>query len=433
MNGCDKILVVQVAGLGYDFLCNNRGGELAGMRFKPLRSVFPAVTCTVQASFRTAASPDAHGIIANGLWDRGYAKARFWEQSAALVQGERIWQAYRRTGKKVAMLFWQQSMGEDVDLILTPAPLHKHHGGMIQDCYSRPAGLYRTICERTGRKFNLMHYWGPLASWKSSQWIAEATAAVISDNQHSPDLCLTYLPVLDYDLQRYGLNHPKSAKALAALERQLKLLRTAASANGYKLLIFGDYALENVAGAPLLPNLELRRSGLFQVRNIGGMEYPDFFTSAAFAMVDHAVAHIYLRDQSRQDEVRRVLESVDGVAEVLDCEGQQGYGIHHSRSGDLIAVAAPGRWFAYPWWKDKKCAPDFASHVDIHNKPGYDPAELFFGWPPGSVSMRPERVRGTHGRVAPGLETAWASDFIDDDCGSLEDLAAVLRRELLRP
>ena len=35
-------------------------------------------------------------------------------------------------------------------------------------------------------------------------------------------------------------------------------------------------------------------------------------------------------------------------------------------------------------------APDFAGHVDIHNKPGYDPKELFF--------FNRGEVRGTHGR-----------------------------------
>ena len=52
-------------------------------------------------------------------------------------------------------------------------------------------------------------------------------------------------------------------------------------------------------------------------------------------------------------------------------------GIHHARSGDLLAVAAPGTWFAYPWWTDDARAPDYARTVDIHRKPGYDPLELF--------------------------------------------------------
>ena len=39
-------------------------------------------------------------------------------------------------------------------------------------------------------------------------------------------------------------------------------------------------------------------------------------------------------------------------------------------------MAAPDRWFTYYYWLDDARAPDFARTVDIHRKPGYDPAEL---------------------------------------------------------
>ena len=52
-------------------------------------------------------------------------------------------------------------------------------------------------------------------------------------------------------------------------------------------------------------------------------------------------------------------------------------GIRHDRAGDLIAVAKENAWFTYYYWQDDDRAPDFAPTVDIHRKPGYDPAELF--------------------------------------------------------
>jgi hypothetical protein len=55
-----------------------------------------------------------------------------------------------------------------------------------------------------------------------------------------------------------------------------------------------------------------------------------------------------------------------------------------------IASCRRGSWCDYAWWTDKREAPDFASHVDIHNKPGYDPKELFF--------FNRGIVKGTHGR-----------------------------------
>ena len=51
--------------------------------------------------------------------------------------------------------------------------------------------------------------------------------------------------------------------------------------------------------------------------------------------------------------------------------------MNHKRSGDLIAVAKENVWFTYYYWLDDSRAPDFARTVDIHRKPGFDPAELF--------------------------------------------------------
>jgi hypothetical protein len=43
-----------------------------------------------------------------------------------------------------------------------------------------------------------------------------------------------------------------------------------------------------------------------------------------------------------------------------------------------VLVAEPDSWFTYYYWLDDARAPDFARLVEIHRKPGYDPAELFF-------------------------------------------------------
>ena len=55
-----------------------------------------------------------------------------------------------------------------------------------------------------------------------------------------------------------------------------------------------------------------------------------------------------------------------------------------------VLLAKPGSWCEYVWWTDRREAPDFASHVDIHNKPGFDPKELFL--------FNRGVVKGTHGR-----------------------------------
>ncbi len=416
-----KIVVVQVAALSWDLL-QRYGMQLPGLSFQPTASIFPALTCPVQATMRTATLPDAHGMLSNGVFDPRLRKAMFWEQSAAQVTGPRIWDGFRDAGGQAGMLFWQQSLGESVDWVLSPAPIHRHHGGMIQDCAGRPETLYPRLQKALKRPFNLMRYWGPLASAASSQWIAEAVAHLMACPV-APELLMTYLPALDYDLQRYGPSDPRGAKAWRQTVSQLTLIAEAAATHGYELLVYGDYAIADCPGGPVYPNRILREAGLLSVRPIKQMAYLDLYHTPAFAMVDHEIAHIYTTSAAHRDAARVALEAAPGIAEVR--EGATG-----SNGGDLVAIAAEGQWFSYRWWSAHREAPDYASHVDIHNKPGFDPCELFFGWPPGSVSQNDHRVGGTHGRSGPGREVAWASTILEGRPKSLLELACDLKQWL---
>jgi hypothetical protein len=112
---------------------------------------------------------------------------------------------------------------------------------------------------------------------------------------------------------------------------------------------------------------------------------------------------------------------------VLDDEGKRAHGLDHPRSGELVAIARPDRWFSYYYWLDDERAPDFARTVDIHRKPGYDPVELFvdpairapklaIGWrlAKRKLGMRTlldvislkdtQLVRGSHGRLTDRVE-----------------------------
>lgn len=420
-----KLLVIQVAGLGHAFAERNGLREIAGCPVRSFEPVFPALTCPAQATLRTGLPPSGHGMIANGFFDATLRKPFFWEQSSALVAGPRVWEGFRARGGTVGLMFLQQSLGEAVDQWLSPAPVHTHGGGMIMGCHSRPVDLYARLAKRVGRSFSLHRYWGPLASVKSSEWIAEAVAMLLAEPD-APDLCVAYLPGLDYDLQRVGPDHPKAVKALAAVRRELDLLFTAAQKNGYEAVAFGDYAITPVTRGAVFPNRGLREAGLLAVREMRGMAYPDFHQSAAFALVDHQVALVTCFDSAALPRVADTLRGLDGVAKVLDRDGQAALGVDHPRAGDLLLVAQPGAWFAYPWWTEPREAPDYASHVDIHNKPGYDPCELFFGRTPFSVSPDTSRIKGTHGLVGQGCEAAFVST-LTLKAESLLDLSYELR------
>jgi len=364
-----KKLHVIAAGLGYGLLERNGMTEIAGLKFSPKASVFPAVTCVAQASLRTGLKPEEHGMISNGHWSEELQKPVFWEQSCKLVKGERVW------SKKSGVFFFQQSLGEDVELIVSPAPIHKHGGGMIMSCYTKPTGMTDVLKKLCG-KFPLWRYWGPLASpkvgCKCISYFEEMTNIVDVDEAY------LYLPTLDYAAQKYGPDSPQALAALKEFRKQLERIADIAMHRGCELKVEGDYEITEVTAEPVKPNVILRREGLFKTRTVGGMSYPDFYQSTAFAMCDHEVAVIYGPDR-------------DKAADLLLATGDYERPIQpFNHSTVQLLLAKRGSWCGYEWWTNPKEAPDFASHVDIHNKPGYDPKELFF--------FNKGIVRGTHGR-----------------------------------
>lgn len=374
---------------------------MAGLEFRPAKSVFPAVTCTAQASFRTAAEPRVHGMTSNGFYSRVLRRPAFWEQSSALVAGPRIWDAARAVGMRVGMYFWQQSMGESVDSVISPAPIHRHGGGMVMRNYVQPPEMDEPLNRRCGA-FPLHRYWGPLASPKVGRAARDNFFALMEMDE--PDVAFLYLPTLDYEAQRHGPGSAADRAALMEFSRQLERVAAFAERRGAALTVFGDYAIAPADLPPAHPNAALRKAGLFRVRPVGCRTYPDFNASRAFAMCDHEIAHVYVRVPDDVAKVERLLRET-GDYETVEVRGGQPWA--HENAGEIMLVAKRGSWCAYPWWTNPGEAPDYATHVDIHNKPGYDPCELFFGglFPPGTCQDS-SRVKGTHGRSS---TVAWAS------------------------
>jgi hypothetical protein len=426
-----QTLVLLVAGLGWNLFERHR--PATPIAFRPVAPGAIGLTCPAQATLRTALPPFRHGVVASGWYHADLARPFFWEQSAALVRGPRIWRHARAAGQTVGMAFWQQSLGEQLDLVLSPKPIHRHHGGIVMDCYSRPEPLYAQLCADLRRKFNLFRYWGPLANASVGDWIARAVANLLA-RPDAPDHLFAYLPSLDYDPQRHGPDSPKSAAALDATLVQIQTILDAANAAGRPWLVLGDYAIEPVSApdGAVFPNRALLDDGLLHVRETARMLYPDFFTSRAFAVVDHQIAHVRVPAADDLPRVRERLAALPGVGHVLGRDEQAARDLFcPDRSGDLLLVAAPGRWFAYPWWTDPRQAPDYANQMDIHNKPGFDPCELFFGFPPPHTSQNTAKIRGTHGRPDPALRIAAAGLF--PDAPSFPALAEALRIRLSTP
>ena len=391
---------------------------------RPLKTVTPAVTCTAQSTLVTGLLPSGHGAVANGWYFRDLSEVWFWRQSNHLIAGEKIWEAGRRrdAGFTTAKMFWWYNMYSSAEWSATPRPMYPADGRKIPDHYAFPSELHDELDQRLGQ-FPLFKFWGPATDISSSEWIARATQHVI--DTRNPTLALTYLPHLDYNLQRLGpdLAHPRIIKDLEEIDAVCGELIDAADREGRHVIIVSEYGITPVSDAIHI-NRALRWAGLVSVRvEEHGREQLDAGASQAFAVADHQIAHVYVRPGTVPvAEVKALLEGLDGVETVLDDTTKPAWGLDHPRSGELVAISRADRWFSYYYWLDDEKAPDYARTVDIHRKPGYDPVELFIdpeirwpmlaiGWRLGKrkagmralldvISLKDTKlVKGSHGRL----------------------------------
>jgi predicted AlkP superfamily pyrophosphatase or phosphodiesterase len=391
----------------------------AGGSSAPLGTITPAVTCSVQATLLTGRLPREHGVVGNGWYFRDLAQVMFWRQSNRLVRGDKVWETARQRDPSIscAKLFWWFNMYSSANWSVTPRPIYPSDGRKIPDIYSEPADLCARLKAELG-EFPFFSFWGPGADIRSSAWIGEAAIKVA--DWYRPTLSLVYLPHLDYNLQRLGPDNPAVRGDVRAIDRVCQRVVEHHRALGYRVIVLSEYGITPVT-APVHINRVLRKAGLLAVREELGLEALDAGASDAFAVADHQVAHVYVREPRRIAEVQALLERVDGIESVLDRSSQAEIGLDHENAGELVALARADRWFTYYYWLDDAVAPDFARTVDIHRKPGYDPVELFVdpaiavpalkvGWTllkkalgfrylMDAIPLDATLVRGSHGRL----------------------------------
>lgn len=346
---------------------------------RSLRETIPAVTCTAQATMLTGKPPSEHGVVANGWLFRDTMEVRFWQQSNRLVQAPLLYDVVREIAAsrskpfRCAKLFWWFNQGADVAISVTPKPYYGAGGAKAFGITGSPAGLTESLEAELG-PFPFATFWGPMAGLPCTQWIARAAAATV--RRERPDLTLVYLPHLDYEPQRRGPSGCSMPSLVRELDDALEPLLDAARALGAAVWVVSEYGHCDVVG-PIYPNRLLRSAGLAVVRPGPFGETLDLFTSRAFAVCDHQLCHVYVRQPADLPRVRELLAGVPSVDRLFVGEERAEIGLDHARSGEIVALSKPDHWFAYPYWDDDRLAPDFARTVDIHRKPGFDPCEMF--------------------------------------------------------
>ena len=381
--------------------------------------VLPAVTCTSQTTYLTGKWPTEHGIVGNGWYFKDECEVKFWRQSNKLIKSDKLWDEMKQLDSNFscANLFWWYNMYSTVDFGVTPRPNYLADGRKIPDIYSHPPELRDHLQNELGT-FPLFNFWGPKTSVKSSQWIADA--AINTDKLYDPTLTLVYLPHLDYNLQRYGIDFSKISKDLMEIDEVVKKLVNYFDKENTNIVLLSEYGITNVNN-PIHINRILRSEGLISIREERGLELLDAGASKAFAVADHQIAHVYLNDPGTKKRVIQLLKGIDGIERVLSTSELEEANLNHDRCGDLVLIADKNSWFTYYFWMDDAKAPDYARMVDIHKKPGYDPVEMFtdpddkfvmpkvilkllkkklgFRTVMNIIPLNADLVKGSHGRI----------------------------------
>ena len=177
MTRLPHVLVLSVPGLRQADLARMPAlaALASGGQSLPLAPGFPAVTCPVQATLTTGACPAAHGIVANGLFDRSTRHLEMWISPDPVHRAPRIWDVVKRARPEVRTAAWflLQSKHATADLVCLPAPKHNPDGTETMWCHTNPEPLYASLRETLG-EFPLHKFWGPVAGIESSRWIARS-------------------------------------------------------------------------------------------------------------------------------------------------------------------------------------------------------------------------------------------------------------------
>lgn len=419
----NRVAVLNIVGLDHHIL-----GQMQRLReWSKTRRVqtfppaFPAVTCVAQSTYLTGLEPEDTGIVGNGWYNRTQCEVQFWKQSNKLVHGTKVWETLRAMHGSTftcAKVFWWYNMYSTADWSITPRPAYPVDGRKVFDIYTHPMDMKNEIKADLG-EFPFTAFWGPMAGIASTAWIAKS--AMWIEEKHSPSLNLVYLPHLDYDLQRYG---PKDSNAITpaikAMDEVAMQLIDFYESRGVHVLVLSEYGISEV-NEDIALNRIFREKGWIAIKEELGRDTLDCGASKAFAIADHQVAHVYINDPSIKKDVLRLLTFTAGVDQVVEIDTATLPPHTQERCADIIVTAHPGKWFSYYFWQDDSKSPDYARCVDIHRKPGYDPAELLMDTTLPSPKMNIARfllkkalgframleviplhgnqVRGSHGRA----------------------------------
>ena len=304
---------------------------------------FPGLAAPSFATLTTGTGPYEHGLVGNSYFDRQARKVVPRPLPDSAVTAPRLWDRLReiRPGARTLVWFGPNTRGAHVDL---------------------SAGIespWKLVTSPVGLAEELISKFGPFPSQEASHdepprlevtsWMLATAAHAIASE--APELAIIRVPYLGQVARRFGPDGREAGRAILALESVLAPFLKGLDPE--TLVLAATESVSTPVSEPIYPNRVLRSLGLLSlVNNDGGGLDIDLDHSAAFALADHQIAHVYLNDPGQAANVASAFTGPhrDGVATVAPGNRRAMLGLDHPRSGDVVLVADPDHWFAPDWW-----------------------------------------------------------------------------------
>lgn len=305
---------------------------------------FPSLAAPAFASLVTGRGPGEHGLIGDAYFDRTSGRVVKRPFPDSLVAGPKLWDRLRAARPSSRSLAWfvPNARGAAVDSaawVDETGSLMTHPEGLAGELESR-FGPYRARrVDPSGEPLRLA----------ATAWILKSAAATIAES--STDLAMLRVPYLGQVARRFGPDGAEACHSVVELEGVLRPFLKSLPRETVVLAV--TESVSTPVTEPVYPNLVLRGMGLLRLVDLpGGGTDVDVAGSAAFALADHQLCHIYLNDPDSAAPVAAGFSGAhdDGVATVATGGRRARLGLDHPRAGDVILVASPDRWFAPDWW-----------------------------------------------------------------------------------
>jgi predicted AlkP superfamily pyrophosphatase or phosphodiesterase len=376
-----------------------------------LAEFLPAFPCLAAPSFATLVTgtgAETHGIVGDAYYDRVTGRVVSRPFPDSVVMGPKLWERLQgsRPGSRCLAWFTPNLHDAEVDAaawIDAEDTLTTRPEGLADGLVARFGPYPAPRSDPTGE---------PLAL-SATGWILRTAAATIATEK--PDLALVRIPYLGQVARRYGPDGREASRAVRELERHLAPFLAALPKDALVVAVTESVATPVLE--PLYPNLVLRGLGLMAiVPHPDGGQDVDLAASAAFAVADHQLCHIYVNDPGVAATIATTFAGAAdfGIAAVVTGAGRRRYGLDHPHAGDVVLIATPERWFAPDWWQRdaaRPARPDRGSGLAVGAE--LDPTKVCgsLGAPPPNpeyhgvvVASRPDFVQ--EGELVPARDLA---------------------------